>query len=322
MNTESVYSILKSAPNNPEKIFQLLNLPVIYIDDVELLRNGNNRVFKYKGKDLFSPEIIAVVHYESQGHIASWNEGLAFSMVRDAFERTLTCNLFDQLEYVGIRKEALLVSSSLYEADANRTITRAEQLLTLKNDYLERHRPKLEDIERSHQNEKAILENREIFPASIVALLNNEIEWIRFVFDSKVSIKCKCEPEELIALVMQNVDKARADKSHLINALCLPIKTEDKTDPHQKFINKWTMKFANQIIEECDFDYLLQELFRFSSISPRWDLTVIDGVSKKLRYIEVKMNDNFTQSQLNELPTHLKNGGTLELCKIRPRNIT
>lgn len=320
MNTESVYSIVKSAPNNPEKIFQLLNLPVTYIDDVELLKNGSNRVFKYMGKDLFTPEIIAVVHYENQGHIASWNEGLAFSMVRDAFERTLTHNLFDQLEYVGIRKEALLVSPS-YDLDANRAITRAEQLLTLGNDYLERHKPKLEDIERSHQDEKVTLENKENFPIGVERLLNKQVEWVRFLLDTQVSIKCKCEPEALIALFMQNIDKARADKNHLLNALCLPNKTEDKTDPHQKFINKWTMKFANQIIEECDIDYLLHELFRFSRISPRWDLTVIDGITKKLRYIEVKMHDNFTQYQLNELPIHLEDGGTLELCKIRPRNI-
>ncbi len=321
MNTESIYSIIKSAPNNPEKIFQLLDLPVTYIDDVELLKNGNNRVFKYKGKDLFSPEIIAVVHYESQGHIASWNEGLAFSMVRDAFEQALTRNLFDQLQYVGIKKEALLVSPC-FNTNENRIITRAEQLLTLDSDYLERRKPKLEHVELMHQLEKTNLENREGFPIGIDTLLNKQVEWVRYAIDGTVSIECKCEPEELISLFTQNLKNARADKSHLINALCLPNKTEDKTDPHQKFINKWTMKFATQIIEECDIDYLLHELFRFSRISPRWDLTVIDGITKKLRYIEVKMHDNFTQYQLNELPIHLKDGGTLELCKIRPRNIT
>jgi hypothetical protein len=320
MNTESTHSIVKSAPNNPEQIFLLLDLPITYIDDVELVKNGRNRVFTYKGRDLFSPEIVAVVHYESQGHIASWNEGLAFSMVRDAFRRTLTCNLFDQLEYVGVKKDALLASPS-YDTNENRAITRAEQLLTKDKNYLERQKPKQESIEHSHLSEKETLEKKDNFPIGMQQFLSKQIEWIRFNLDAQVSIACKCEPEELIALFMKNVDETRANKSHLLNELRLPNKTGDKTDPQQKFVNEWTMKFAKQVVNECDFDYLLHELFRFSRLSPRWDLTVIDGTSKKLRYVEVKMSDNFTDFQLNELPIHLKDGGTLELCKIRPRQI-
>lgn len=321
MNTESVRSIIKLAPNNPEKIFTLLGLPITYIDDVELVKNGKNRVFKYKERDLFSPEIVAVVHYENQGHIASWNEGLAFSMVRDAFKRALTCNLFDQLEYVGLKNEALLISPS-YDTNNNRAITRAEQLLTKDKNYLERNRPKQDSIENSHLMEKECLGKRDNFPIGIQRFLNKQVEWIRFLLDAQVSIKCKCEPEDLMALFMENVDKARIDKGHLLSELRLPNKTGDRTDAQQRFANEWTMKFAKQMINECSFDYLLRELFRFSRLSPRWDLTVIDGVSKKLRYIEVKLDDNFTEFQLNELPAHLEDGGTLELCKIRPRKIT
>lgn len=320
MNNESLRSFLKSTPNNPEKIFLSLDLPITYIDDVELIKSGRNRIFKYKGRDLFSPEIVAVVYYENQGHIASWNEGMAFSMLRDAFRRTLTCNLFDQLEYVGVKNEALL-ATPLYDSKENRAITRTELLLTKNNDYLETRRPKQESVERSHLSEKQAIEKRDNFPIGIQKLLNKQVEWIRFLLDAKVSIRSKCEPEELINLFLRNVDNTRADKSQLLNELRLPNQAEDGVDFLQKFANEWTMKFARQVINECDFDYLLHELFKFSRLSPRWDLTVIDQVTKKLRYIEVKLNDNFTEFQLNELPIHLEDGGTLELCKITPHQI-
>lgn len=310
-------SIIESLPNNPEKIFESLDLPITYIDDVKLEKNGKNRVFKYENKDLFSPEIVAVVFYENQGHIASWNEGLALSMVQDALERLLTSNLFDQLEYIGIKKEAFLISPK-YDITLDRAITRNEQLASSPATDSSIIEMNSDSIERSHLREKSIIEKRTHFPISVHRLLHKQSEWVKFLIDRMVSVTCKCDANELIEIFHQNIADLKRNKTKLIEAIKLPEKTNDHTDHQQKFINKWTLKFTHQMADICDLDYLLEEAFRYSPFSNRWDVMLIDKNTNKIRYIEIKMDDNFTPVQRTNLPVFLSEGGNLELCKIRP----
>jgi len=315
MATQSTFQIVNSAPNNPEKIFQLLNLPITRITDVEVRRNGRSRVFKYREREVYSPEIVAVVYYESLGHIASWNEGLAFLIVQESLDRLIGRLLHDQMEYVGIKDEARLTDTK-WDSDNRRTITRAELLKEENLVRYERSRRTNEELETAHLFEKKYLADKDISILPTELLLNRKIEDLRYVCDIRVAVRFISSPEDLIAIVYTLIDRLRSDRTDWLNELRLPEKTGDKTDNSQKFINEWTLKFARQMIEVCDFDHLLEVLYRCDGKVPRWDLSLIDKDSKQLRFVEVKWEDKFTSYQLKDLPRHIDSGGSIELCKI------
>lgn len=315
--------------SNPEKIFNALSLPITYIDNVKFVPgSGRNRAFSFQEKILYSPEIVAVVHFELMGHIASWNEGFAFTLLQTAFKHALTDKLIQEIEYIGIKEQAKLANPLIITDQGNgclRVITRneilqGEPIFGYEGKAIRINRDQVidsESIEKRHIEEKLIFETQKEFPISIHRLIEGNLEWLEFLTDRLVSLKLKCSIKELLEKFRKNLQACKIDSGLIIENLFLPEKTEDKTDPTNKFKNEWTMNFCKKMVAECDFDYLLSEIFRYE-LPPLWDVMLIDKTSKKLRYIEVKVSDSLTKKQTMNIPGAFDSGMAMELCVVRP----
>lgn len=329
---DSTFNLFKTNLS-PEEIFRKLDLPVIYVDGVVVENKGRARKFIYQGRELYSPEIVSVVFFESNGHLANWSEGLAFGILKEAVKDYLSEPLFDHFSYVGPKQERIEEAHAKLE-----NVTR----FTVEN-YISRHgeqsdlsfdeiylkasavRPPsittsnyLDNLNRKDAHELAQFQTRKSFFLSLEQIFNGKLDVLESRVSSLASTVLKTSVASLRDSFNSQLEKLRGNKDVLKHRIELPEKTEDKTNPQNKFINDWTLKFATTILEECDIDYLVRTLLRYEYVHPRWDLTVIDKDSKELRFIEVKLKDKFTPEQLRRLASEVSMQSPVELCVVRP----
>lgn len=332
MNSNHIPNFKQWQAQAPEITFQELGFPITYVEGITIEGKGRDRKLKFRDKTLFSPEIVATVYFEELGHKANWSEGLALSIVISAIKRYLTEPLFKHLKYIGIKPEKVeeaqqryvelkkIVVENYTSRHGNAEGLNFEQIYAKS---IEESPPRIAHdniitrLDRQDQLEKDWIEQQRDLLFSLNHLLNQDRDEIDLRVNSSHSTAWASNVDALLNDFNGRTETLKRDKSIILDLLKLPEKDGDKTNPRNKFINDWTLNFSKTIIDECDINYLLDLSARYSEIHPRWDLAVIDKDSKKIRFVEVKMHDKFTEFQVRRLMQEVLDGEQIELCVIK-----
>lgn len=320
----NIKKIVESLGNNPEKIFRHLNLPIHYINDVKSFGKGRlGRKLIYLNREVYSPEIVAVIHLEEQGVAANWSEGLALEIVFDAIKKVISDFATSMFECGDTKQILINQATERQKSKIDCYMTDIPELTSMEYEDayallqargLVSSDSPLSQLEKSISNEKVIFSEKGILGCiSLSFLVLYPPEQLDWRLSLSPSLKALLPSAEIQKKVHDFIVSIGSNSELIKSAIVLPEKNNDKTDPRNKFKTDWTLNFAKKIIEECDLMYLAVELSGYTSQLPRWDLTAIDLISRKLRYIEVKVEDNFTQWQLNRMPSDLESGCQIEL---------
>lgn len=324
-----LWSTIINGPKTPHKVFERLGLPVRTIEGVTTSGAGRSRKYHLDGKSHFSPEVLARAHYEAMGHTVAWNEGLGLSMVLDAIERAATLSLFahftstetpEALMAKAVERDAMTLGLRVEryrELNPEATGMSDEQVGELVKQQPTRTRGAVDALKVKAALEQGKVDSQSRLPVDFRTLLRGREHEVQLDIDELKGLACDCPAKVLIEEFHANLSALKQNPEMVAQHLVMPEVNPDKTDPTNFFKNEWTKAFAETVLRECTMDYLIRCFAAYGDSSPRWDLTVIDGQTKELRFVEVKCKDDFTEFQLRRLPFDIKAGTPLELCIVK-----
>ncbi len=371
------YGIKLYGTLKPEGIFEKLSLPISYIDDVSLQKSGRSRKFNYKGKELYSPEIVALTAFIEEGHSGVWSEGMTIEVLVNAFDRYFHHHLAKYFEVTKISETLLQEAcnkdliehyyevSSFYRLsdieiegfdsadirsklrsldvvrldtygnygeqlsyvnkffDSNELVALAEKIRAIKeakNVSVSKRRNSSDFLQfsvASHIKEF----NLGVLPISYSALLEGDLASIQHKINSTHVIKNIVDVSVIVQEFNMFLESIRLNRSLIDRFITQPVSDGDKSNPHNKFCNSYTADFSRVMLNELDFESIKDLLRKFQYVYPRWDLTILDRNTKKLRFVEVKLDDNFTSYQLLRIEEDIKSDVVIELCVVRPTTV-
>lgn len=315
---------------NPVETFKKFGLPITVIDDVDLVKTGKFRKFIYQSREVFSPEIVAVLYFEKQGLKACWSEGIAVNLIDDAVGRYVFKGYESHVRYVGIKPEKLKEAEIELEkrlqqerdapawakdveervrADPLSKIRKVEpQELTVMN---------ITGLDRSEELEKFMLgEGTGIFPYSFSDESKNE--WLEKSLNRFVSIQVDASVQKIREIVLERLDEIMRDSQVLKDFLILPdIAGKKQYDFYAKFYKPFALDFSFQLLNHIPSGELLSFISDFGV--KNWDLMVLAPEPGKYRLVEVKLDDDLTMNQRRMLAKALTMGEVVELCVVQPR---
>ncbi|WP_304782136.1 hypothetical protein [Hydrogenophaga sp.] len=322
-------STIINGPKTPQKVFERLGLPVRTIEGVTTSGAGRSRKYHLDGKSYFSPEVLARAHYEAMGHTVAWNEGLGLRMALMAIERAATLSLFghftstetpETLMTKAVERDATILGLLVQryrELNPEATGMSDEQVGELVKLQPTGYRSAVEALKVSAALEPGKVDIHRRLPVDFRTLLRGREHEVQLDLDEIKWFACDCSAKVLIEEFHANLSALKQNPEMVAQHLAIPEVNPDKRDPTNFFKNEWTMAFAETVLRECTMDYLIHCFAAYGESSPTWDLTVIDGQTKELRFVEVKCKDDFTESQLGRLPFDIKAGTLLELCIVK-----
>lgn len=330
MNETEFLDEINTLNGKPIETFKKFGLPITVIEDVELVKSGKFRKFIYQGREVFSPEIVSVLHFEKQGLKACWSEGIAVQLINMAVGRYVFKGYESLVRYVGIKPQKLkeaeieLEKRLQQERDAPAWATAAEesvrsnplskirkvepQVLTVMN---------ITGLDRSEELEKFMLgEGAGIFPYSFSD--DGKAEWLEKSLNRFVSIQVDASVQEIREIVLERLDQIKRDSQVLKEFLILPdIAGKKQYDFHAKFYKPYALDFAFQLLNHIPSGELLSFISDFGV--KNWDLMVLAPEPGKIRLVEVKLDDDLTMNQRRMLAEALAKGEVIELCVVQPK---
>jgi hypothetical protein len=355
----------------PEGIFEKLSLPISYIDDVTLQKSGRSRKFNYKGKELYSPELVALTAFIEDGHSGVWSEGLTIEvlikafdkyfhnhlskyfeitdvsdiLIQEAHNRDLVANYYSvasfysdlnnelqgfnsddiRLKLNSIEALGLPYGNSLDENcsrihkffESNELVVLVEMIERGDSTKAHKHSNNVQEMATRYRDR---FKNGSL-PLGYLELISSDLQSLQRSIELEYIIKCNVDVSIITREFNSLLESALLDRGLVDECITQPTSDGDKTNPHNKFCNSFTADFARLMLSELNSESIKDVLCKFQYIYPRWDLTILDVNTKKLRFIEVKLNDDFTSYQLRRIPEDLKKGVLIELCIVRPTTV-
>ena len=292
----------------PIETFQKFGLPITIIDDVELIKSGNSRKFKYNGKEIFSPEVVSVLHFEQLGFKACWSEGIAVDLVNMAVSRYVAKGYEHLIRYTGIKPaklreaEVALEKRLQQERDAPawvRYASEREQPPSLSK--IRKIDPKpltalnITNLDRSDERERSMIEDGTgIYP--YIFSWRDNFDWIEKTLNQLVSIEVDCSAQEIHRIAVERLANIKNNSLVLIDYLKLPeITSKKQYEFHAKFYKQYALDFAQQIVNHIPSEKLINFIEDFGA--KNWDLIVLGNEPGHYRLVEVKLDDNLTMNQ-------------------------
>lgn len=314
----------------PIETFQKFGLPITIIDDVELLKRGNSRKFLYHGKEVFSPEVVSVLHFERQGFKACWSEGIAVDLINMAVSRYVAKGYENLIRYTGIKPEKLREAEialeqrlqqerdspawARYASEREQPQPQSKirkidpQPLTVLN---------ITNLDSSDAREKSMIEDGTgIYP--YIWSYRDNIEWIEKSLNQLVSIKIDCSAQEIHRIALERLANIKSDSRVLTDYLKLPeVIGKKQYEFYAKFYKQYALDFAQKIINHFQPENLIGFIEDIGV--KNWDLIVLGKEPGQYRLVEVKLNDMLTMNQRRMLAEALSKGEVVELCVVRPK---
>jgi hypothetical protein len=89
----------------------------------------------------------------------------------------------------------------------------------------------------------------------------------------------------------------------------------------KKNLTEWTLKFAEEVLIEFDWEKFSEIILRCEGYSTCcFDLTLLHLSENTIKFVEVKFEDKFTQSQLTDISLNMLNDMNIELAIIKIRS--
>lgn len=321
---------INALKGKPIETFKKFGLPITVIDDVELTKTGKSRKFIYQGREVFSPEIVAVLYFEKQGFRACWSEGIAVNLIDMAVGRYVFKGYENHVRYVGIKpeklKEAEIELEKRLQQERDAPAWEKEMKERLRANPLSKIRKvepqeltvmNITGLDRSEDLEKFMLgEGTGIFPYSFAD--EGKTEWLEKSLNRFVSIQVDASVEEIREIVLERLAKIKRDSQVLKDYLILPdIAGKKQYDFSAKFYNPYALDFSFQLLNHIPSGELLSFI---SDIGVKnWDLMVLAPEPGKYRLVEVKLDDDLTMNQRRMLAKALAMGEVVELCVVQPK---
>ena len=294
--------------NKPRDICEKYGINFVELDGVLNQSSGRSNSFLYKDKKYSRVELIAKQYYENQGYIASWNEGASFVLIRVAMDSEIirrTKHLID----LPTTKESKIDNceiSSWEDISKKGWHTLASSARgTMAN---------IKVFEEAKSNPKI---------SSPYLTLENLLANASCVFKTNPQ---KFLEEAAIALYeMESLNLLEEYKIHMQKYVA----DKTKNDKHRQYINynEWSIEHALKLIEIFGINISGSNLLGHQSLTgslEQFDLSLIDAVNRKMKFVEVKNNDGFTPFQIVALDDWLKHRNQVtadfEICFVKPKN--
>lgn len=289
---------LLSRYKTPKDAFDALGLPVTVVAGVTA---ESSRSFQF-GEDTFSRvELVAKRYYETQGCLASWNEGVAFEFIRQAVNFYVCAGV-----------------SQVYRYNPNIATDGRSSAHHSWNLPADLH------IEHSDAAKYAIFLTGHLYfdlagvalpPAPPTRLAYHETIVAPVpLFDLAVS-------KEALAAHYHGLIKALEDQAGELLAPFVEM-------AHQAYVatgadkygsSPYHKEFAQAVLKQGGYVPAFNELEVFEVPGSNFDLMVFDPSSRQSRFVEVKNRDKLTHGQAGSLCKHqIAPGLPLELCLVQP----
>lgn len=310
---------------NPERFCEKYGIPVSKILNVSIIKNGRSNTFEHKGKPYKRVELIAKAHYEEQGFEVSWSEGISVLLVTVSISAAISRRVKDAFTMKSIDEYLIDTPSSIHFKDLLKD--KASRYEKYKADF-EQGSIACHQLIHSH-----LLKSRPRKTEGLKTNLDissNDSELDESVAnDSRHDLFHTIKDLELIHIRMQKafeeikanppIDELMEHMNNFVN-----IQRERYSAPHMNFrlvnLNEWSIQFARRLIEIIGLEIFYSD--KFSTVMSVSDLTLLDPVSKVVRFVEIKNKDGFTPTQLLHLQSWLKLSSEMrcsfELCLVQP----
>ena len=321
---------INALKGKPIETFKNYGLPITVIDDVDLVKTGKFRKFIYQGREVFSPEIVAVLYFEKQGLKACWSEGISVQLIHMAVGRYVFKGYESHVRYVGIKPEKLKEAEIKLEKQLQQDRDAPAWAKALKERVRENPPNKIPKVDpkeltvmnvtcldRFEKLEKFMLcEGTGIFPYSFAE--ERKREWLENTLNQFVSIQVDATVQEIREIVLERLDQIKRDSQVLKDFLILPdIAGKEQYAFHAKFYKPYALDFAFQLLNHIPSGELLSFIDDFGL--KNWDLMVLAPEPGKYRLVEVKLDDDLTMNQRRMLAKALAMGEVVELCVVQPK---
>lgn len=304
-------------PNNPEKIFEKFNLPAINIGNVKCQGSGFKKTYEWNGKQYKRPELVAKAFYEEKGYLVSWSEGVGWGIVIKSLLALLSLSMGRFFEVVDTREQELVWARSAAEhLEFNFKIHELhgpplfyeKALKRVEDNYRER-------IARlKGENNTYEYKMREI----IIAIHNNDDVMLRKHLNN-YKLQTTLDINLLRVKLAESVEEISNEKNlELIENFYPEIGQIIFNEYRDKYnLTEWTIKFAKDILAKLDWKIIYSKyLDACGHYEVRFDLTVIDADRNDIKFVEVKVNDKFTEFQRQDLVYALQYNLPIELAII------
>lgn len=311
-------STLNRIFDKPELLFDELEFPVVSVEGVEKI-DGK---FYYKGEQYSSVELVAKKFYEEQGFSASYSEGGALFLSFICVMSFICTRLKSKLriaEPVIYKNGKIFNRKNGVPYDDIPPEVVCKKNLKWTNNFKNKNNLELAFEKGGYLFYKEIAMDLDYYigvTASKNIYIINDVsrKTVRkYIFDFAKDLDCNFSSyiEELKKYIhdfydINNLSKGFGRSIYFNNL---------------KFNNE-SFEFAIEIIKAIGAVNILKSYKKEGSFNVTFDLTVIDSKNKKIRCVEVKNSDNFTQSQISSMHRFVSSIFLqAELCLVRPKII-
>lgn len=296
---------IDKAPKNPVKLFNALSLPIdeIYVDSVD--GGGFKRTFERGGKKFSRPELVAKDFYESQGYKVTWSEGVAFSMALGAISAELA-NRVMQHFYVVPRK---IYSDDEIRDMQLRGVASIDNII--KNNDFEKERPAR--FSSGGRGASSVL--AELF----VALIKNDESRIEYYTNGANGLGVNCSVESLMQSFQDELRNVVLNSSadDLTRWLSDPGEYKNLEYKEKWKYSNWSIEFAKDLLKNFNRESIYEHIKKMGGFSSVWfDLSLFNYATGAIKFVEVKLDDRFTDLQIMDLKSCLFNEIDIGLAKI------
>lgn len=299
--------------NTPYEICNKYKIPFIVLDDVLVRSEGRKKILSYMGSDYSRVELVAKRFYEEQGFYVSWNEGAVFHMIRAAVNAAIMNRL----------GSAVTVSR-----DTRHPFFTENDWIVLENIF------EHDKAAAYHSMRGVMLGFKLLYPK--VQVNNPDLDAGYPQTPEEVLVKSGLKFSDSLENISGLAIKALADikenppLEEYAKSMRVLIDERAKSQPkwQSNSYNDWSLDFALKVIETIGIDFMGHELletgYTFTSLE-NFDLTLLDVVEKKLKFVEVKNKDGFTAYQLVDLDAWLSKRDEMnfsfEMCFVWPKDV-
>lgn len=318
---ETISKRLEAMPNNPVKIFNEFGLPIVEIDGVTKAGKGYRTTYLFNDKEYKRPELVAKAYYEMQGAKVTWSEGVAWEIASRAlvYEIVARCGgmFASTLNELYTKDEAaqdLYIKQIRFEGNNHHgplmdveTLVKVHEINASKSRLGLRGEPKGFNPSVLRHVNNALRYG----PRSVAAHMNNEVGTSGIQFVSTPEVFC----EEVQSALNDVANSCSVDELAKYFPRLGDRLSNDFRDKYN--LTEWTLLFARELLDSFDRRQMVDIFSKCHSVSCSLDLTVVDLANQSVKFSEVKVEDKFTDWQLQKLPNWIAAGLNLELCVIR-----
>lgn len=316
--SEEIKLKISGLPNNPEKIFQELNLPVVVIDGVQIEGVGFKRTFTWNGKQYKRPELVAKAFYEAKGYQVTWSEGVAWGIALKGLMSMLSIKFSKYFEVKDLRSAEIEVAVSVA---ANKQELFEIHELHGPSLYIEVAKKNVEDRYRDSvarlNGENGLVETRIRSIAQAVYdgdefSLKKHLDAFKLTTDFNIN--------ELKEKLQQVIQEIHLEKDVVSVEMYLPTVGDKLFNEHtdKRNLNEWSIKFAGDVLRNMSWKKLYDRMFESNGgYETRFDLTAVNYSEDEVKFVEVKLDDKFTEWQMLDLINSVQYDLPIELAVIK-----